>query len=758
MSENKALIQQLAHCEKHEFDEIVKSYLKEVYKLPCVVVTDGKNDGGIDMKVLNDSRVKLQYQVTIQKSSNSIEKNNLKNKIIEDVVKAKRNVEHFGYAPRLEFYYSYQLTEQFIEELQNSSFSDYGITLIIIDAKRIAEQANKYHNLYKTILEQSGYNKLKVKSEEISEKDKLFYDLVGFGEAADVKLKIVEAFLLQCLFDKGSMPKQKLVELCMTKFKSSENMHFYDKLLTRMYSQEKRLVYKKETKEYSLSEGEREKIFEATKKIELDENLFLTNTKKVLDTYNQGDCLTDYVNLLYSLYIRNIRQRVNQTNSFGIEDTNEIFHYAVKKLRDEYMAKKLVKELVSICDENKYIQKNCAGRVFSSTVDIDILQSYANNKKRVFVDTTLALHMLCYYNYEETGYNNYYYILSCSLHDFCRKNDIKLYLIEPYFKEVVHHVIEAINLKPYMQIPRIEKLGGSKNVFYNFYWHLKNDNKISNSYGGYLDYMKFKLYQFEETLSQEIQLQLQHIGIEVINLDKNYDASNAKHLIEMELINTGRNKSSFGLSHDSLMITYLGDRDIEVHPVDPIFLTWDRTLFSVMIAFFRDFPMSQRWIQFTPSQFIDRYSLLSFSINEETISKEMLAMLSGDLEEKTSSLLDSLTMILNPSDKTGRKYIDEFTKMKDDKIYMTSRKSDAPQEELKGDSLDSLINNLTSHYKKKEDGLKKLRSLFGRSELVDSVIELISKNLQNYIAHARFLDDMFSNFDSLIEETVNSDN
>ena len=57
----------------------------------------------------------------------------------------------------------------------------------------------------------------------------------------------------------------------------------------------------------------------------------IQNTKKVLDTYNQGDCLTDYVNLLYSLYIRNIRQRVSQTNSFGIEDTNAIFHYAVKK-------------------------------------------------------------------------------------------------------------------------------------------------------------------------------------------------------------------------------------------------------------------------------------------------------------------------------------------------------------------------------------------------------------------------------------------
>jgi len=756
MSENKSLIQQLAHCEKHEFDEIVKSYLKEVYKLACVVITDGKSDGGIDIKVLDDSRVKLQYQVTIQKATNSIEKNNLKNKILEDVCKAQRNVEQYGYASRLEFYYSYQLTEMFIEELQSIAFSEYGITLLIIDAKRIAAQAERYPYLYKTILEQSGFNKLMIKSEEISEKDKLFYDLVGFGEAADVKLKIVEAYLLQCLFDNGSMPKEKLVELCMTKFKSSENTHFYDKLLTRMYSQEKRLGYNKETKEYFLSKGEKNKISAATKKIELDESLFLTKINDVLTSYHQNECLKNYVNLLYALYIKNIQQRVGQANSFGIEDTESILHYATQNLKDELLAKKLVGELVSICDENKFIQKNCAGKVFSSTVDIDVLQSYANSKKRVFIDTTLALHMLCYYNYEATDYNNYYYILSCSLHDFCKKNKIKLYLTEPYFKEVVHHVLEAMNLKAYMQIPGIEKLGGSKNVFYNFYWYLKHTNKITESYGEYLDYMKFKFYPIDDTLYQEIEFQLKNVGIEVVNFDKTYNIVNAKHLIE--LIDAGRNKSSFGLNHDALMITYLGDNDVSVHPVDPIFLTWDRTLFSVTIAYLEKNPLSQRWMQFTPSQFIDRYSLLSFSINEETISKEMLAMLSGDIEEKTSSLLDSLTLILNPSDQTGRKYIDRFTKMKDDKIYMTTRKSDAPQEELMDDSLDSLINNLATHYKKKNGGLRMLRSLFGRSELVDSVIELIAKNLQNYIVHKSFLDDMFLNFDLLIKHVENSNN
>lgn len=58
--------------------------------------------------------------------------------------------------------------------------------------------------------------------------------------------------------------------------------------------------------------------------------------------------------------------------------------------------KNMVGEMLKICDENKYIQRNCAGKVFSSTIDIDTLKNYADNKKRVFVDTTLPLHMLCF--------------------------------------------------------------------------------------------------------------------------------------------------------------------------------------------------------------------------------------------------------------------------------------------------------------------------------------------------------------------------
>lgn len=159
------------------------------------------------------------------------------------------------------------MTESFIEDIQLQAFTDFGINLIIIDAKRIAAQAEKLPELYKSILVQSGYDKIKVKSYEISEKDKLFYDLVGFGEAADVKLKIVEAFILQCLYDEGVLTKASIIEKCMRKFNSAENEQFYSKLLTRLHSRENKLSYDKGMLAYSLTDKEHERIANVTKKI-----------------------------------------------------------------------------------------------------------------------------------------------------------------------------------------------------------------------------------------------------------------------------------------------------------------------------------------------------------------------------------------------------------------------------------------------------------------------------------------------------------
>ena len=92
MSQKKSLIHLLGSCEKHEFDRVVKSYLKEVYSYTRVINTDGKDDIGLDIKVLDDSGCKYQYQLTVQKSDNANERNALKSKIFKDVQKAKDNL------------------------------------------------------------------------------------------------------------------------------------------------------------------------------------------------------------------------------------------------------------------------------------------------------------------------------------------------------------------------------------------------------------------------------------------------------------------------------------------------------------------------------------------------------------------------------------------------------------------------------------------------------------------------------------------
>ena len=172
--------------------------------------------------------------------------------------------------------------------------------------------------------------------------------------------------------------------------------------------------------------------------------------------------------------------------------------------------------------------------------------------------------------------------------------------------------------------------------------------------------------------NQLVEQYLQNLNIKIVEIQKNYDISVTGKMLGTQLALSNRYKTTFALNNDAIMFEYLGDND-NIHNVDSIFITWDKTLFKVLKEYFKKNPLALRWMQFTPSQFIDRYSLLSFSINEETITKEMLALLSGDLVNHTYSLLDSLALILNPEDKVGLEYTKRLVEMKDIQIYTIER-------------------------------------------------------------------------------------
>ena len=283
MSRVKQLIQIINACEKKEFDIIVKSYLKNVYGYERVVVTDGKDDTGIDIKVFDIGSEKNQYQMTIQKSENTQQKSQLKTKIFEDVAKAKINAEEYGYSNRLYFFYSYEMTNKTQREYKREALTQHNIDLEIIDANQIAEEAEDFLALQQTIYKISGFEEFKIKTSQYDSDNKnLIYDLISFGKASDIKLELVEAYIIQCLYENDSLSQTEIAELCIAKFSSKENTTFYTKLINKIYSKDKRLVYSKESKKYSLSVEERKKLASLIEQNKLDEQHFFNELVTIL--------------------------------------------------------------------------------------------------------------------------------------------------------------------------------------------------------------------------------------------------------------------------------------------------------------------------------------------------------------------------------------------------------------------------------------------------------------------------------------------
>ena len=142
------------------------------------------------------------------------------------------------------------------------------------------------------------------------------------------------------------------------------------------------------------------------------------------------------------------------------------------------------------------------------------------------------------------------------------------------------------------------------------------------------------------------------------------------------------------------MFEFLGDNDIDTHSLQPIFVTWDKTLAKTQSKYFKNNPNSQRWIQFTPSQIIDYYSILNFSIDSDAITSDIIAVLSDDIIQNTHSLLDSLAVILNPENEVGLAYTNRLAQLRDNEIYKV-RQSSFPQVQTE-DIENELVKNVTS--------------------------------------------------------------
>ena len=122
----------LSFLTQEEFDRAVTIFERDFLKNEVVLV-NGSNDGGCDLKRFKNGKELLQcIQITIQKKD-------LSKKLTEDLTKAKLLIDKHGYSPSFDFYCSLALADEKINEYRDLAKNKFGIEINIYDANRLSQ-------------------------------------------------------------------------------------------------------------------------------------------------------------------------------------------------------------------------------------------------------------------------------------------------------------------------------------------------------------------------------------------------------------------------------------------------------------------------------------------------------------------------------------------------------------------------------------------------------------------------------------------
>ena len=761
MSVNKQIVLLLDSLEPKEFDKIVKIYLEKEYGLKSVIFTDGKNDTGLDIKTFDFKHQKVQFQLTTQKSSTTSEKANFEKKLLEDLKKAQENFEVYGYKDKLIFFYSKPLTNSRIRDYEKLSFKEYGINLEIIEAIRFSQEAENIIEIQTELYKINELDKFQASSAQFD--NTLFYDLLSFGTPTEFRIQVIESFLLQFFYDTEKITREEIRKACEDKFNVKENDIFYDRLINRFLT-DKKILKDKVDQTYSLTVNERHLLKIKNDQFELDKKLFLKNIYQILSTYNQEEYIDDYVVELKQLYIDNFNTDIKDVLSNELEfHISSIFKPFTKfielKIKNKETAKVLAIDLLKYCLNNKFIQKLAATKVYSSKIDNNRLQNYLNKRKKLFIDTSVGLFALCYFYRPKTNYDNYFYRASKALIEYSIKEKVELYISERYIWEIQNHIRDAFRLIPFTQIDNFATLGSSRNVFYNFYNYLIKSEEvdIEKKFSDFLNDFGFTNGGSSDSFNSILEHSLKQVNIEKQIIVKDYKIDETNRIFEEAMSKYFKTKTTFARNCDSIMLEFLADKDVEIHPIEPVFLTWDKTFFETHLKYTQKFPNAQNWLMLTPNKIVDVYALLKFSINSETVTENLLALISDDIITNTHSLVDTLAFILNINDEVGLEYTTRLASIREKEIHQINNSEITPPENFEGQAvIDDIVFILTNHFKDKAK-INEFKAVFTKKEFVEPVIKLLTGAISEFYKTKKINTSLYENFDTLVAKVSDTD-
>lgn len=755
MSQKNKYTPIIALLNETQLDNVAKYYLSDIEDFDFLL----KITSGDSKKVENLSKDAIQYLISIKKFD-------FKTELLELMGVAQANIQNYQLGKKVYVFCKISIEPIDSIQIKKEIKEKFNIILNLIDSTELTAIAEIHDTVSEMLLEFSGIKNYEIESNFLNdEKSKTFYDLMSFGTSTDIKYNIIKAFVLNHLFGIDFTSKSEVLSKINEHFNSKIDANYFEHFLNKLRTEKKITIVEENI---SLLNGEKTRINNVLENYKIEVGALIKSLTDVLKDYNLEKSVDEFIIQLSEIDESSYKINLSEftKNNSNISDFNtsvkRLKKFIENKIGRSIKNNELLGRLMEVVENSDLLPKIAAGRFYSKVNNPDEFQTYINqniNNKDIFLDTNVLIYLACVTYNEDAYFDDYKYKEARQFYKFAKKNNLKLKTVRRYVMELAGIFKEALSIIPFTKLPVFEAMGGSKNILYRFYNDLKEDDFLDKKDLSFEEFLKEFRCEIKKNdpsfqYSEQMKYILSSLGIEIEEQEYE-DISRELDVIQSE----SKNKSHFSAISDAKMFKRLGDEDVSVNPIDPIFCTWDNSLFSARNKYFKECPSCTKWFMFTPYRLMDHYAMMNFKLKLGSISNEVLSIMEEDygFQKKAQSLLDSMITIVNPENKVGLLYTNKLAELRKEEIIQVNHKTEGVADStVDSKPVDIVFNGIFKYYFFNNDSekLNSIKDIFTKEEYFEEVFGLIKDETESISTTNDVRPELFQKLDAIITKSA----
>lgn len=684
---------------------------------------------------------------------------------IENAIKCSaKNGEHDRIFNRLECYIFNGVDDA--KSLNDIADYQYQVILSILDIDAIVSEVLQHEAVLRIVLPDTKDTEKKY---FISKQDKIIFDLFTTGaKVADIKYSFVSSYIQLALYDKDKMSPMELRSRVKKNLKNLTEQ-VYDATI-EIERSAKRVDY--DGTYFSLSCKFREDLDNIVASTSQAEELLHQQFKDCLGKYGLVGISKEVMGVIMAMYKAYYD---GELRPFSSEDKkiererklyNKLLTLLCKTGISQDDARQVSKEILDVVGDSEYLNKTALTGMFTSMFNSDELESYMDKQQRVvFLDTQILLRYLCLL-YQDTGYKDIAYDSVKILFREFEDAKVQLYTTTNYIDEVVNHLYESNSLSRFLSLPYIIDMGPSRNVFFNFYLHLKDEENMT--FDGFDDFLS-QMLDYEDVIPKDYNGFMGSIyqvvseifinaGISIVNVQppENMDEYHKVYIKVLEGIKI-KNKGFVARTNDILCSIYLSEESNFINTETdmaemPFLISLDRSMYPFRDAIVHQFKRNNYYV-YPPVKFANRLSVMNLKLDSEKINYNIIQLTENNFNASTDtlSMMDTISQIMSGVAIDGKTTPQKLaalkrTQMDDVKIkdFAIRNHNNTP--------IDIVLNDVSRYYRRQSQAKYQLLGrVFQNNDLTDQLVKILKEGCSFYLMYQEVNDKIYKEIDSLMK-------